>query len=189
MVAKFLPIVYVETISPGLFGYIGLWQNGIMEIKRILVVCTSRDGTTRNLGEAIARTLVCPFEEIIDLRKWSGLCGFLIAGMDAARAKLTQIGPPRQDPTQFDLLIVGTPVWDGRMAPAVRTYLKRFQGRLPNLAFYCTAGGSNSKKTLEELSAFTGKQPLALLSLRRSAVRSGDYRVALMKFADRIRSS
>jgi len=58
-----------------------------------------------------------------------------------------------------------------------------------NLAFYCTTGGSNTKKTLKELAAFTGKQPLALLSLRRSAVRSGDYRVALMEFADRIRSS
>lgn len=55
--------------------------------RNILVVYYSRTGATRKVAEYITKQLGADMEEIIDMKKRSGIWGFLIGGRDALRKK------------------------------------------------------------------------------------------------------
>ncbi|MBT0158426.1 flavodoxin [Candidatus Bathyarchaeota archaeon A05DMB-2] len=128
-----------------------------------LVVYYSRSGNTRFVAEQIAKEIGGDIEEIIDKKKRKGLLGFVLSGYDATRGRGTKIEPMKRSPKDYDLVVVGTPMWNKRITPAVRTYLKGndFSGK--RVALFCTSLGSESErvfKTLKELmpgSSFVGE--------------------------------
>jgi len=90
-----------------------------------LVVYYSRTGKTKSVAEKIAFELKAEIEEVVDLKNRDGWFGFLKAGFDATLGRETEIGEMRKSPRDFDLIVVGTPVWNSRPSSAIRTYLKR----------------------------------------------------------------
>lgn len=137
-----------------------------MAPSRVLVVFHSRSGITRRVADAIAGSLRAETEEIADLKTRSGLLGYLGAGRDAWRRTLTPIGEPDRDPADYDLVIVGTPVWVGRMSSPTRSYLDRHRGRFPAIAFFCTCGGKNDEEALfADMAAVAGCEPRAVLAV------------------------
>jgi menaquinone-dependent protoporphyrinogen IX oxidase len=78
---------------------------------KILVVFYSRTDNTRKTAEEIASVLECDMEEIIDTKNRSGALGYIKSGKDASRRKLTVLKEIINDPSQYDLLIIGTPLW------------------------------------------------------------------------------
>lgn len=133
---------------------------------RTLVVFHSRSGTTRRVASAIAESLKTDIDEIVDLKKRSGLFGYLGAGRDAWRRSLTPIGEPAKDPAGYELVIVGTPVWVGRMSSPVRSYLDRYKGRFGAVGFFCTCGGKNDEAALfADMAEEAGCAPRAVLAV------------------------
>ncbi len=106
-----------------------------------LVVYYSRTGNARFVAETIAAEVGADVEEIIDQKKRSGPLGFLAGGSDARRGKETVISPTTKSPAEYDLIIVGTPVWASRPSPAIVTYLKRNDLSGKKVAFFFTRGG------------------------------------------------
>lgn len=47
----------------------------------------------------------------------------------------------KTDPSNYDLLIIGTPIWSSNLSAPVRTYITQNRGKFHNLAFFITAGG------------------------------------------------
>ena len=90
-----------------------------------LVVYYSRTGNARFVAETIAAEIGADTEEVIDLKKRSGVFGFLSGGFAARRGKQTQIAPTKKSAADYDLIIASTPVWAGRPSPALATYLKK----------------------------------------------------------------
>lgn len=142
---------------------------------RILVVFYSRTGTTRKVAEAIANQLGCEMEEIFDTKKREGFLGYLVSGWDAAREKLTVLKEIKKDPKEYDLVIIGTPVWFFNIATPIRTYIVQNKDRLKDVAFFVTYGGSGGKGVLEKMAQLSGKRPVALLSLREKEVLTGEF--------------
>ena len=106
-----------------------------------LVVFYSRTGTTKKVGEALADLIQCDSEELIDTKKRTGPLGFLRSGRDAARNKLTVLGPLIHDPALYDVVALGTPVWSGLMSSPMRTYITNNKSKFNGVAFFCTQGG------------------------------------------------
>ncbi|MFH2027554.1 MAG: hypothetical protein ABIJ08_00305 [Nanoarchaeota archaeon] len=88
---------------------------------KTLITYYSRTGTTRKVANEIAVQLGCDTDEIIDKTKRSGPLGYITSGRDAMKKSLTEI-ETKKDPSQYDLVIIGTPIWAWTMAPAIRTY-------------------------------------------------------------------
>jgi flavodoxin len=88
-----------------------------------LVVYYSRTGKTKWIAETIAATLCADLEEIVDLKKRGGPIGWIAGGKDATRKSLTEIAPVKRNPVDYDLVVVGTPIWAWSPTPAIRTYL------------------------------------------------------------------
>lgn len=101
--------------------------------------------------------------------------------------KLTVIGPLKYDPGQYDLVVVASPVWGGHVAPAIRTYLSQFKGKVKKAAFLCTMGGSGDAGTYADMKDLTGLEPAATLALRQSEVKKGQHPAKLKVFAETLR--
>ena len=88
------------------------------------VVYYSRTGKTKFVAETIAAELGSEIEEIVDLKNREGKLGWMSATQDASSEKETHIAPTKKIPKDYDLLIIGTPVWAFNTTPAIRTYIK-----------------------------------------------------------------
>ena len=113
----------------------------------------SRTGKTRFAAEKVSSELKADIEEVVDLKNRSGRFGFLKAGYDATRGNETKIGETQKSPSEYDLIVIGTPVWNSRPASAIRTYLKRNDFAGKKVAVFCTNEGMGEEKTVERTKA------------------------------------
>ena len=110
-----------------------------------LVVYYSRSGNARWVAQTIAAELGSDVEEVVDLKNRGGILGFLSGGFDAMRGKETKIGETKKSPADYDLVVVGTPVWGSRPTPAIRTYLRRNDFSGLKVALFFAQGGKKPK--------------------------------------------
>ena len=157
----------------------------IMDSKK-LVVYYSRSGTTRQVAEMIASRLKCDVEGIQDVRSRKGLFGWLRSGREASRRQLPEIKPTVKDPGQYDLVVLGTPVWASAMSSPLRTYVTRNTGKFKRLALLVTYGGTGLDQTLEGIKELCGQQPVAILALRTTEVRKGGHKQAVEEFVAKL---
>ena len=142
--------------------------------KKVLVVFYSRTGNTKKVAEDIARGLNADTEQLIDKKDRSGAGGYLLAGKDAAKEKLAEIDPIKNDPAKYDLVIMGTPIWAWNMTPAVRTYISNNRSSFKDVAFFTTAGGTKPDKIITKMETLSGKKAKAFAGFLASEINSKD---------------
>lgn len=147
---------------------------------RILVAFYSKSGNTKKVGEEIAKNLKDDIDEIIDKKDRSGIIGWLGAGKDAFFKKATTI-ENKKDPSQYDLVVVGTPIWAGNVTPAIRAYLS--MNRFNKVAFFCTCGGGKGRSfiEMEKLS----KKPEEVLEIMEKNI--GDAKDGIDEFVESLK--
>jgi flavodoxin len=106
-----------------------------------LVVYYSRTGNARFVAQTVAAQVGADVEEVVDLKKRGGAFGFLSGGRDASRGKETEIAPSSKSPADYDLIIIGTPIWAGHPTPAITTYLKKNDLSSKKVAVFFVQGG------------------------------------------------
>lgn len=152
---------------------------------RILVVYYSRTGNTRNLAHAIASAVGGDVEEIVDRTKRVGVLGYLRSALEAALQRTTEIGASVHDPESYDLVVVGSPVWNMSLSSPVRAYLRRHRGRLRATAFFGTYGGAGCERTFAQMARACGSDPVATLSVREADLERSAAEV--QRFAAKLR--
>ena len=155
---------------------------------KTLVVYYSRTGTTKKLALEIASKLNAETEEIKDTVDRSGMKGYLFAGRDAMQKNLTILQPTVNNPADFDLVIIGTPMWGWNMSAPVRTYVTEKKNNFKNVAFFCTMGGSGDSKAFAEMEEIIDKKPLSTLTLFTRDVVKNNFTEKLEKFIGGIRN-
>jgi flavodoxin len=110
-----------------------------------LVVYYTRSGNARFVAQTIAAEIGADIEEVVDLKKRSGILGWLSGGKDARKGNITNISPTTKLPVDYELIIVGTPVWAGKPTPAINTYLKKNDLSGKRVAVYFTQGQKKSQ--------------------------------------------
>jgi len=140
---------------------------------RILVVFYSRTGNIRRVAEAIAERLKADMEEIRDARSRSGMLGFLRSGYEALAGKLPKIQQVSRSPSEYDLVLIGSPVWVGKLSSPMRSYLTLYGRSIKQTAFFCTCK-SDEGRAFKEMEALS-KKPIATLCIREKEIKSGEY--------------
>ncbi|MDD1767915.1 MAG: flavodoxin domain-containing protein [Methanomassiliicoccales archaeon] len=157
-----------------------------MSNKRSQVVYYSRTGTTKKIANEIFKKLECDEEEIVDMKSRAGAMRYVDAGRDVKKRVLTTIQEPIRDPAEYDLLIIGTPVWAGSLSVPVKTYCTQMRGRVGRVAFFLTQDGDESS-AFDEMRAILGKDPISSLALNgKKEVDTGTYPGKLDAFLDRV---
>ncbi len=156
---------------------------------KILVVYYSRTGHTKTVAEKLAGLLGAETEELFEQGKnRAGVLGFMKAGRDALMKRPVELAPRKKDPADFDLVVLGSPVWAFTMCPAIRAYAAVHAATLRKVAFFCTHGGGGSGKSDREVEAILGQPLAASLALLDKAVDRGGIAADLSVFVKRLTS-
>ncbi|MCF7855175.1 MAG: NAD(P)H-dependent oxidoreductase [Candidatus Pacebacteria bacterium] len=155
---------------------------------KILVVYFSRTGNTRKVATRIAESLQADIEEIKETQSRAGVAGYFGAGLASLFRKTPRIEPHARKAADFDLTIIGTPVWAFTMAAPVRTYLEQNAGAFSKVAFFCTMGGSGASRTFQHMQEILGTVPEATLSLNERQLKGNDLQDLIREFTEKMRA-
>jgi flavodoxin len=152
-----------------------------------LVVYYSNTGLTRKVGEAISDLLQCDREELIEHNKRSGPSGYASIVAESILKKRSDIKEPAKDPANYDLVIIGTPVWCMGLSSPVRSYLFRHRGRFKNVAFYATQGSIGSGNAFKEMEKICGKKPVSVMEIDKRDKLDGECISKVKEYVDEIK--
>jgi len=154
---------------------------------KILIVYFSRTGTTKKIAQELSEKLEADSEELIDPVNYAGPIGYLKAGRSAAKGDLAKIKELKYKPDNYDLIILGTPVWVGRMAPAVKTFVHKNKESFKQVIFFTTQGGAYRQRVFDDLKKLSGKEPVTELMLRTKDVQQDTYGQKIIEFINTIK--
>jgi flavodoxin len=153
---------------------------------KVLVAYYSRTGTTRRIAQEISTLLECDIEEIQDMTNRSGLIGWLRSGRDAGARKLTTLKEIKNDPGLYDIVIVGTPIWNHSLSTPVRTYIAQCKDSFREVAFFRT-GYTADDNPFEEMELLSGKKPKATMKLQsKQEIEPDQHQEKLQEFIRQI---
>jgi len=167
---------------------------------KTLVAWYSNSGTTTVVAERIAALLGAELDSIEESNarprmvvtgdKSEASSGAMTkAGMAAVFGIGSSIVETRKAPSDYDLVVVGTPVWCGSLTPPVRTYLSRHRKTLPRVAFFCTAGDPAKFRAFEQMRKIAGKEPVATLAVKSDDARTDACAGAISAFVSQLEKS
>lgn len=155
-------------------------------MQRVLIEFYSMGGHTRQLAEEIQDATHAEMEEIAEPHPRHGVPGMLRALWDASLHRKTAILPTRHNPEEYDLLVLGGPVWAGRMAAPVRTFAEQNASRAKRVAFFCTEGSSGATSAFADLERLSHHKPVATLVVDAKHLPATDHRSELARFVARL---
>ncbi len=144
---------------------------------KILIVYYSRTNVTKMIAEKLQKELKCDIEEISDNGNYNGKLGYLKGGMTASMSRTSDINPIAKNPSDYDLVIVGTPVWASNIATPVFTYLMKYRDQINKMASFCTCISSGWEKTLMRLAEVSQKTQLSQMHLTVKDVENPNNKI------------
>jgi flavodoxin len=154
-----------------------------------LVIYYSRTGNTQVLAQRIGGALDARLEEITDRAHRRGILGYLRSGREAWFGQRAELMPCEFDLSAFDLVVIGTPVWNASLSSPVRTFLEDNAKALRSVAFFCTMGGRGSKRVFRQMEAACRKPPIATLARTERQLARSDLPDVVGAFVAQLRAA
>jgi flavodoxin len=151
---------------------------------KILVIYYSLSGNTQKVAEAIAGTLKADINQLKDRRSRTGLFGMFRTMYQVLFSRPGEIRFANTDPYQYDLLILGAPVWIMKLAPPMRSYILKEKDRFNQVAFFCTEGASGAPSAFKTMESLCGIKPAATLEVTKADIKSEQYLKKTHTFAN-----
>jgi flavodoxin len=155
----------------------------VIDVTKALIVYYSNTGHTRKIAEELAEVSGWSIAEIRESKPRKGRWGEIRCVIESLIGIKPHIefSSPLFD--NFDLVIIGTPVWAGRVASPVQSFLAKHRGSLHRTAFFCTCAGPNSSPVFDQLHALSGRVPVNTLAITNEEMKSSSYRDKLTAFS------
>ncbi len=113
---------------------------------KILVTYYSLEGNTQYLAEGIAECLEADIVRLMPVKDIkNNKTKYLFGGRQAVMKKKPKLLPFDKNPEEYDLIIIGTPVWASTMTPAVRSFLSGNAFRDKKFGLFCCHRGGPGK--------------------------------------------
>jgi flavodoxin len=164
---------------------------------KVLVAFYSSAGTTRKVGQAIAAALGADIEDIqevksrhLDVQGPGGLGkfgGIMVAGAESGIGRATPILPSKHNPADYDLVVIGTPIWNARLTGPVRAYIERHKDQFQSVAFFYT--GMDPKPNMrcfQQMEQACGKAPKATAGFQAEKVKADGVAAQVQEFVSQL---
>ena len=132
------------------------------------VVFYSMHGNVRYVSEKVAKELGADLIELIPVKAYpdKGAMQFIWGGSAVTFKKKPELEPYSFNASDYDLVIIGTPVWASNFTPPLRTFLENNDLTGKKIAVIATSAGGDSAKCVEAVKAAAKADSLAaVLSL------------------------
>jgi len=117
---------------------------------KTLILYYSLTGNTRAGCEVLQAELGADIIEIKDLRKRDGKWGFFKTAIGSLVGKHTRIEPEKVDITKYHNIILGSPIWTGKLSMAIRTLIDRNRFDWRKVIIYTTTNALEKEKYKEK---------------------------------------
>lgn len=117
---------------------------------KTIVIFYSLEGNTKEAAEQIAQKMDSAILELKPEKEipGSGALKFMKGGMQALFGNCPKLKPLDFDKDAYDQIILGTPIWAGECAPAIRSFLKQYPVSDKVKAVFTTSGGGDNDKCI-----------------------------------------
>lgn len=154
-------------------------------MKDVLIVYYTRTGNSRKLAEEISIKLHGVKDQIISEVKYKGISGFIKGGFRTIRKKEDDI-KYEENPEDYKVVVVISPIWASSIPPAVRRYIKT---NIDKMKYYAFIIDGSLKENLKAYKNFSEVLPN---SISEYVVDNSDIEYELCQknledFADKIR--
>ena len=129
---------------------------------RVLVAYYSLNGHARKIGSEAAKILKADIEEIKDTKDRGNVISWQTSAFEDELHAPTRIQKPSKNSQDYDLVVIGTPIWDG-LVPAVKAYLST--NKFKKIAFFSTFGAA-AEDVFYVMSNICKKKPIATLEVQ-----------------------
>ncbi len=113
-----------------------------------LIVYYSLEGNTKLIADNLAKITdadLLPLKVVNDLPKNSPM-RYVNGGRDVLMKHAPALKTEIPDLSSYDFIVIGTPVWAGSFAPAIRSFAKKANLMGKKIAFFtCSTSGKNQK--------------------------------------------
>ena len=128
---------------------------------KILVVYYSLEGNTAYVAEKIANATGADIMRLVPKKAYSdkGFSKFFWGGKSAVMNEKPALEAYNTDLSGYDCVVIGFPVWAGRFAPPIRTFVEENKSALreKKLFAYACQSGSGGEKALGKLAELIGR--------------------------------
>ena len=144
----------------------------------------SLEGNTQYVAEKITEHLDIDVYKIRPKKEYpSGTFSkYLWGGKSVVMGEMPELEAYDFNPNQYDLIIIGTPIWASSFAPPIKTFLNENNLTDKKIALYtCSAGGDTKKcydKFKEALPGSTIVSSLALVNPKSKKSDANDEKIA-----------
>jgi flavodoxin len=132
---------------------------------KTLVVFFSRDGHTRRMAHTLAERLRADLEELHAVQSREAAIGYARSALEAVAMLAAAIETPQHQASDYELVVIGSPVWFWNLSSPVRTWLLQADLQHTRVAFFCSMGGSGGWRAFDTMATLAGKKPVATLEL------------------------
>lgn len=127
-------------------------------MSKILIVYYSLTGSTRFIAETLKDSMGADLLELKPLKELNPDSGtkFMWGGAQATMKKKPKLEPIEYDPLEYDLVVIGTPVWAWTFNPSIRSFLTMFDLTEKKVALWTCSAGSGNKAMVRFKKALKG---------------------------------
>ena len=118
--------------------------------EEILILYHSLTGNTKASCEALQQALQAEILEIKDLVDRKGKWGFFKTAIGSLFGRHTKIEPENPDLSSYSCIILGSPIWTGKLSMAIRTFIGKnsFEGK--KVVIFTTTNAFEKEKYKEK---------------------------------------
>ena len=140
-------------------------------MSKILIVYYSLTGNTQFIAETLRDTIEADILELKPIKELKSSSGtrFMWGGYQSTMKKKPELMDIDINPLEYDLIILGTPVWAWNISPPMRSFLSKFDLTGKNVALWMCHAGDGVKamerfkdalKNANIIESITFQQPL-----------------------------
>lgn len=161
---------------------------------RSAVVFYSLEGNTRAAASGLAERLGADLVEVRPTKAYptKGLAKFFHGGKDSTFGRTPQIEPVDLDPSAYDLVVLALPMWAGKAAAPMNTFIQGRDFGGTKVALVVSSASGNADSCVADIAKKLGRDvgSLAALSLTDPKRMAPDELASdLDHFAARLQSS
>ena len=154
---------------------------------KTLILYYSRTGNTGKVAQALQQALGADLCQIDCPRYRPGGLRYLLAGYDSLRGRLPQIDLPDVAIADFDLVLLGAPVWTSYPATPLRALLATTPQFTGQVGLFMTLGGhSEPQKAFDGVAEHLSMPLIATLAVPQSAVEQDGFADQISAFTEKL---
>lgn len=153
-------------------------------MNKILITYYSRSGNTEQVAKELATLCDADLDPIRATKDNDKGWRFIRTLFQTGRQSCSTIEPSDHNPQNYDLVIIGTPVWMSNLSSIARAYLRSHVTQFKNVAFFCTEGRTGENKVFQQMKDEVDQLPIATLVVKEFELKDKSYLAKLSSFSD-----